>query len=758
MAIQRGSPLRSRGQRLGGTPLRTARRSSTARRSITPRPSLLAPRQTEPVTLERQAPRPSVPSVNPSFSVEKGAGKHLSRGNPLIDVVNENEKNENEKKNDKWSGIHESLKGLTSFIAKIGSPERLRSSRSPEAPVESVWQGPISFAEEMHHVQQSRCSETRIKKGPLHKMTLAAAGEENESVFAGLKDFKSLTRERSLEALIQALAAGRYNEVEVQQLALETMKSDAWEAKQGGLQAAAEAIKAWDAPDFRARVLEEVPRLLVDPEYRVRKAVSSVLRECCQRDGLVIYDKMGKIVLDDIRDKFKRPEEPKESEQNAGADPKTPWDFLKGWERNFSEGYAEPPAPPVFLHDTEGWRSLETSMGALEAMMQGCGEAFTPYIDESMLDLMQECSRHTNRFVREYTYFALKNVYDVCDHGAFMSLVAPKTVAVLANGIKDNWSQVRYAASVAARAFNDKAGDEKEKFYPQLLGLMCLNRHYVAEGVRLFSQETWRRVCGPQGGARLLVAHFDSVLDAYVDACRAPNHAVREAASNCISELAARVAGSPLAPTPFREHFTSARVQRMLNALLDAFRDESWPVRDVASTALGHFVQAFPDECKGILPEVLELWFDQMADNIPSLRRNGAAALASAMKVWPELWSQVLPRLQKTLPEVLMQPEHSEIFTDLSSWIDYTPSGPFSVPKSKSTAVGEKSDPAFTDQVMYRSVVIRGVFTAESRFKKSGRLPCSERWWPFSWCWNCDWRTQVAVTVPSWKVAIARMG
>ena len=58
--------------------------------------------------------------------------------------------------------------------------------------------------------------------------------------------------------------------------------------------------------------------------------------------------------------------------------------------------------------------------------------------------------------------------------------------------------------------------------------------------------------------------------------------------------------------------------------------------------------------------------------------------------------------------------------------------------------------------------------------KKSGRLPCSERWWPFSWCWaaqgfsdpkrgprmdasenlsgwNCDWRTQVAVTVPSWK-------
>jgi len=184
MAIQRGSPLRSRGQRLGGTPLRTARRSSTTRRSITPRPSLLAPRQTEPVTLERQAPRPSVPSVNPSFSVEKGAGKHLSRGNPLVDVVNENEKNEkneNEKKNDKWSGIHESLKGLTSFIAKIGSPERLRSSRSPEAPVESVWQGPISFAEEMHHVQQKELPAIRPMPVPHQEHQPLSRREESLS-------------------------------------------------------------------------------------------------------------------------------------------------------------------------------------------------------------------------------------------------------------------------------------------------------------------------------------------------------------------------------------------------------------------------------------------------------------------------------------------------------------------------------------------------------------------------------------------------
>ncbi|CAE7248769.1 unnamed protein product, partial [Symbiodinium necroappetens] len=80
------------------------------------------------------------------------------------------------------------------------------------------------------------------------------------------------------------------------------------------------------------------------------------------------------------------------------------------------------------------------------------------------------------------------------------------------------------------------------------------------------------------------------------------------------------------------------------------------------------------------------------------MRRNSANALATAVRVWPEdLWPKILPRLEKTLPEVLMQPEHSETFTD------YTPSGPFSVPKSKTLSLEErgKADPEFIDQVMY---------------------------------------------------------
>eukprot|EP00439_Symbiodinium_sp_Y106_P014836 s6215_g2.t1 len=685
---------------------------------------------------EQKAPqKPKLPGMEPEPSVSKAPPRRTAKpgqkgtGALLAEAL---------AAEDQWSGIHESLKGLSSYIAQL-SETRVKAPLASWAPVPAVVQpgvGAMGTAFTQRVKRHGTCK--RIVQAQSFELLVSASTSDHYSaqvktirsaearaqrlvaamtfvegegsaveVFEGLRDFKSLTRERSLELLIEAMRAGRYHSAEVEKLALESLDSDAWEAKQGGLQAASEAIKHWDQPVFREAVLEKVPNLLTDREYRVRKATAAVLRECCLRDGLAVYDKMGKIVLHDIQDKFKRPQEEElPSEPGQG-------------------GYAEaPPAPPTFLHDTEGWRSLETSMGALEAMMQGCGLAFTPRIDDSMLSLMEECSKHTNRFVREYTYFALKNVFEVCSQEAFMASVAPKTVHIVAAGIKDNWSQVRYAASVAARAFNEKAGDRREAFYPQLLGLMCLNRHYVAEGVRNFSQDTWKQVCGPQGGARLLVAHFDSVIDAYVDAATAPNHAVREAACNCISELAARVAGAPCNPTPYREHFTPPRVQRLLKALLDSSADESWPVRDVASTALGFFATAFPDECKELLPQLLELWFSQMADNIPSMRRNSANALATAVGVWPEdLWPKILPRLEKTLPEVLMQPEHSETFTD------YTPSGPFSVPKSKTLSLEErgKADPEFIDQVMYScgSSAPKTFKERRARAKDTGCMNCA---------------------------------
>ena len=57
------------------------------------------------------------------------------------------------------------------------------------------------------------------------------------------------------------------------------------------------------------------------------------------------------------------------------------------------------------------------------------------------------------------------------------------------------------SASVATREFLahlDKSV-AKQQFLPILLPPMCLNRYYIAEGVRLYSQETWHQITEGRG-------------------------------------------------------------------------------------------------------------------------------------------------------------------------------------------------------------------------------------------------------------------
>eukprot|EP00435_Cladocopium_sp_Y103_P048446 s760_g14.t1 len=158
---RRGSPLRNRGQRLGGTPLRNsathARRPVGARRSMTPRTrqpigkakQTRQPEFIEPVTLERQEP-------NGACSL-------------LADAVLASEE-------DKWSGIHQSLEGLSSLIAQIGSPDRAnrsglhRTPVVPEANCLGIWQGPASF-HDFHDFHECGCSlSLRYLEDPFAKL------------------------------------------------------------------------------------------------------------------------------------------------------------------------------------------------------------------------------------------------------------------------------------------------------------------------------------------------------------------------------------------------------------------------------------------------------------------------------------------------------------------------------------------------------------------------------------------------------------
>jgi len=95
---------------------------------------------------------------------------------------------------------------------------------------------------------------------------------------------------------------------------------------------------------------------------------------------------------------------------------------------------------------------------------------------------------------------------------------------------------------------------------------MCLNRYYVAEGVRTYSIETWKQVFGDHG-KEAVAKHASAVCEFYIEQSKADNHAVREAACHCISEMCTKVA-KEVALDPFRPH-----IQNLLEALVDCFKD-----------------------------------------------------------------------------------------------------------------------------------------------------------------------------------------
>ena len=58
----------------------------------------------------------------------------------------------------------------------------------------------------------------------------------------------------------------------------------------------------------------------------------------------------------------------------------------------------------------------------------------------------------------------------------------------------------------------------------------------MAEGVRIYCQQTWKAVVG-DGGIKYVEKYLDDVVAYYAACAGADNHAVREAACHCVAEL-----------------------------------------------------------------------------------------------------------------------------------------------------------------------------------------------------------------------------
>ena len=73
----------------------------------------------------------------------------------------------------------------------------------------------------------------------------------------------------------------------------------------------------------------------------------------------------------------------------------------------------------------------------------------------------------------------------------------------------------------------------RHQLYQTLLPRICMNRFYVADGVRNHAQQTWESTMGMEGKNNICLVIKD-VVDHYTHASSAANHMVAEAACAAI--------------------------------------------------------------------------------------------------------------------------------------------------------------------------------------------------------------------------------
>jgi hypothetical protein len=450
-------------------------------------------------------------------------------------------------------------------------------------------------------------------------------------VLDGLASSSHLTRDRALLS-IPRLADDQV--VNLRQALPSRLAPDGtWAITCSALQASGAvltlpSIKQQDAEDFARSLLPLMLPLIPHQEARVRTAVADLCGKIAAVLGPCVWDHASPDLLANVERNFNLDDQQrlKEAQRVAQKDMEDANASLR--ERGLR-----------MVHETEGWRGLETSLLAIGELFNGCGaKLLTRTLSENseepgigvVLSYMLRARSHPNRFVREAGLRLLVSIVEAAVAAnaiPFLKDISWKLRYVVSEGLQDNWSQVRSVSSVAARKI--MAGlpiDDRRELYPLLLPRMCLNRHYVAEGVRSYSHTSWKDVIGADGKV-YLVQFMDEVITFYESQCNADNHAVREAACQSLAEASTRL--EPSAVEPF--------IPRIVKALMECFKDESWPVRDHACTALGNVTAHFGGkvEATGRLQELFDLCHAHLADNIVSVRENTSIAIVKAGLSFP---------------------------------------------------------------------------------------------------------------------------
>jgi len=309
----------------------------------------------------------------------------------------------------------------------------------------------------------------------------------------------------------------------------------------------------------------------------------------------------------------------------------------------------------LMVHETVGWKALETSLKGLDRLVRGFGPDFVSkgYLTKELIDLFDQVLAHENRFVREVGYQLVETLARVTfvkggdkeDSVGFREQVRVELYHSAAEGMCDKCAQVRFAALLAAKALletRNSAWKEEALLVESVLApVLCMNRHYSAEGLRVVAQDVWRATF-PTDGPKVIARHSEGFINVYLAEMKtSKDDGAREAACYAVGELASKVAGI--------DDVVSSYAEEILDCLIARFHDASWSVRAAACNSSALLVQRFAQllkdaATKGLVDGLVEC----LSDPVWSVRDEAAIALG----VLGQLYSDVLlPTLMKTAQE-----------------------------------------------------------------------------------------------------------
>jgi hypothetical protein len=303
--------------------------------------------------------------------------------------------------------------------------------------------------------------------------------------------------------------------------------------------------------------------------------------------------------------------------------------------------------------DAEGWGSLETSLKAICAILASLSISNLTIDLETVSEPIFACISHTNRFAREQAQSCLGQLIRLSGVPS-----AYDWAAAVGLGLDDNWSQVRYAALTSCRQLvrNATRSGLIATITPLIPGLL-LNRHYVAEGVKRYAQETWKILVGPSGGLSTVRAEIIPIMEYLGQSMDSLNHSTREAAISCLFELLRKMPGD------HERKLNSSVLAKILRICLTAIQDDAWPVREVANECVavlyGTILKEHDAECReALLLKLVDLFHFSRMDvfgSVVSLREECSRAIwlliyADAnCKGGHNLWSACLEMLRNNI-------------------------------------------------------------------------------------------------------------